>query len=82
MLRSPLLTVWLPILPSLLRSHAGKTGQVNIDALLSTCALHHILSCPRQVNVTADHRIIYGADVAEFLQTLGSIVENPMQLTL
>ena len=35
-----------------------------------------------QVNVTADHRIIYGADVAEFLQTLASIVENPSQLTL
>jgi len=34
------------------------------------------------VNVTADHRIIYGADVAEFLQTLASIVENPAQLTL
>ncbi|CAI5466894.1 unnamed protein product [Closterium sp. Yama58-4] len=34
-----------------------------------------------QVNVTADHRIIYGADLAEFLQTFAKIVENPDQLT-
>ncbi|CAI6007675.1 unnamed protein product [Closterium sp. NIES-65] len=35
-----------------------------------------------QVNVTADHRIIYGADLAEFLQTFTKIVEDPDQLTL
>ncbi|CAI7865363.1 unnamed protein product [Closterium sp. NIES-53] len=35
-----------------------------------------------QVNVTADHRIIYGADLAEFLQTFAKIVEDPEQLTL
>ncbi|CAI5937666.1 unnamed protein product [Closterium sp. NIES-65] len=35
-----------------------------------------------QVNVTADHRIIYGADLAEFLQTFAKIVEDPDQLTL
>ncbi|XP_072977250.1 dihydrolipoyllysine-residue acetyltransferase component 4 of pyruvate dehydrogenase complex, chloroplastic [Typha angustifolia] len=34
------------------------------------------------VNVTADHRIIYGADVAAFLQTFAKIVENPDNLTL
>ncbi|CAL0318100.1 unnamed protein product [Lupinus luteus] len=34
------------------------------------------------VNVTADHRIIYGADLAAFLQTLSKIVENPESLTL
>ena len=36
----------------------------------------------QQVNVTADHRIIYGADLAEFLQTFANVVENPDQLTL
>eukprot|EP00850_Spirogloea_muscicola_P005313 SM000024S07775 [mRNA] locus=s24:409422:412324:+ [translate_table: standard] len=35
-----------------------------------------------QVNVTADHRIIYGADLAEFLQTFAAIVEDPKDLTL
>lgn len=34
------------------------------------------------VNVTADHRIIYGADLAAFLQTLTKIIENPESLTL
>ncbi|WVZ64922.1 hypothetical protein U9M48_014368 [Paspalum notatum var. saurae] len=35
-----------------------------------------------QVNVTADHRIIYGADLAAFLQTFAKIVEDPENLTL
>ncbi|KAF5745274.1 dihydrolipoyllysine-residue acetyltransferase [Tripterygium wilfordii] len=34
------------------------------------------------VNVTADHRIIYGADLAAFLQTFAKIVENPESLAL
>ncbi|KAJ6433587.1 hypothetical protein OIU84_017307 [Salix udensis] len=34
-----------------------------------------------QVNVTADHRVIYGADLAAFLQTLAKIIEDPKDLT-
>ncbi|CAA0809000.1 Dihydrolipoyllysine-residue acetyltransferase component 4 of pyruvate dehydrogenase complex-chloroplastic [Striga hermonthica] len=34
------------------------------------------------VNVTADHRIIYGADLAGFLQTFSKIIENPESLTM
>ncbi|XP_018825347.1 dihydrolipoyllysine-residue acetyltransferase component 4 of pyruvate dehydrogenase complex, chloroplastic-like [Juglans regia] len=34
------------------------------------------------VNVTADHRIVYGADLAAFLRTFAKIVENPESLTL
>lgn len=34
------------------------------------------------VNVTADHRVIYGADLASFLQTLAQIIEDPKDLTL
>lgn len=34
------------------------------------------------VNLTADHRIVYGADAAEFLQSLKAVVENPDSLTL
>lgn len=33
------------------------------------------------VNVTADHRIVYGADLAAFLKTFSKIVENPESLT-
>ncbi|KAM7507617.1 hypothetical protein LguiA_018070 [Lonicera macranthoides] len=35
-----------------------------------------------QVNMTADHRVIYGADLASFLQTLAKIIEDPKDLTL
>uniref|UniRef100_A0A0E0ELT0 Dihydrolipoamide acetyltransferase component of pyruvate dehydrogenase complex n=1 Tax=Oryza meridionalis TaxID=40149 RepID=A0A0E0ELT0_9ORYZ len=34
------------------------------------------------VNVTADHRIVYGADLAAFLQTFAKIIEDPESLTL
>lgn len=34
------------------------------------------------VNVTADHRIIYGADLAAFLQTFSNIIQNPDSLTM
>lgn len=34
-----------------------------------------------QVNVTADHRVIYGVDLAAFLQTLAQIIEDPKDLT-
>nr|XP_016481345.1 PREDICTED: dihydrolipoyllysine-residue acetyltransferase component 4 of pyruvate dehydrogenase complex, chloroplastic-like isoform X1 [Nicotiana tabacum] len=34
------------------------------------------------VNITADHRIIYGADLAALLQTFSKIVENPESLTM
>ena len=35
-----------------------------------------------QVNITCDHRIVYGADAAEFLQSLKAVVENPDSLLL
>ncbi|MBN4004784.1 dihydrolipoamide acetyltransferase family protein [Nostoc sp. LPT] len=36
-----------------------------------------------QVNITSDHRIIYGAHAAEFLQDLAKLIEtNPQSLTL
>ncbi|KAL3367898.1 hypothetical protein AABB24_008996 [Solanum stoloniferum] len=34
------------------------------------------------VNVTADHRVVYGADLAAFLQTFSKIIENPDSLTM
>ncbi|CAI0552413.1 unnamed protein product [Linum tenue] len=34
------------------------------------------------VNVTADHRIVYGADLAAFLKTFSKIIENPESLTM
>jgi pyruvate dehydrogenase E2 component (dihydrolipoamide acetyltransferase) len=36
-----------------------------------------------QVNITCDHRIIYGADAAAFLQDLANLIEtDPQSLTL
>ena len=36
-----------------------------------------------QVNITCDHRIIYGADAAAFLQDLAKLIENdPQSLTM
>ncbi|WOL00564.1 dihydrolipoyllysine-residue acetyltransferase [Canna indica] len=40
------------------------------------------LKSQMQVNVTADHRVIYGADLAAFLQTLATIIEDPKDLTV
>ena len=37
---------------------------------------------PDQVNLTCDHRIVYGAQAAEFLVTLKAVIEDPDQLTL
>lgn len=34
------------------------------------------------VNITADHRVVYGADLAAFLQTFSKIIENPESLTM
>ncbi|PWA85248.1 dihydrolipoamide acetyltransferase pyruvate dehydrogenase complex [Artemisia annua] len=34
------------------------------------------------VNVTADHRIVYGADLAAFLKTFSKIVQEPDSLTM
>lgn len=35
-----------------------------------------------QVNLTCDHRIVYGAQAAEFMITLKQVIEDPDQLTL
>ncbi|NEO00426.1 MAG: 2-oxo acid dehydrogenase subunit E2, partial [Moorea sp. SIO3I7] len=36
-----------------------------------------------QVNITCDHRIIYGTDAAAFLQDLAKLIEtDPQSLTL
>lgn len=48
---------------------AGKDGFFNVKNKM-------------MVNVTADHRIIYGADLAAFLQTFSKIIENPESLTM
>ncbi|RLN30896.1 hypothetical protein C2845_PM05G07330 [Panicum miliaceum] len=52
-------------------SNLGMFGVDRFDAILP----------PGTVNVTADHRVIYGADLAAFLQTLSKIIEDPKDLT-
>lgn len=40
-----------------------------------------LLPLPQMVvNLTADHRTVYGAHAAEFLQTLKAVIESPDQL--
>ena len=34
------------------------------------------------VNLTADHRLVYGASAAEFLQSLKAVIENPEQVCI
>ncbi|OWM65741.1 hypothetical protein CDL15_Pgr015165 [Punica granatum] len=34
-----------------------------------------------QVNVTVDHRVIYGSNLASFLQTMAKIIDDPKDLT-
>lgn len=35
-----------------------------------------------KINLTCDHRIVYGVDAAQFMVTLKSVLENPEQLTM
>ena len=46
---------------------ADAQGRIGVEKQM-TCTL------------TCDHRIIYGADAAEFMSTLKSIIESPDQL--
>ena len=46
---------------------AGVDGRIGVEKQMS-------------VNITADHRIVYGAHAAEFLQTLKEVIENPDSL--
>ena len=34
-----------------------------------------------RINLTCDHRIVYGSQAAEFMQTLKAVLESPDQLT-
>lgn len=34
-----------------------------------------------QMNLTCDHRIVYGTDAANFMLELKAVIENPDQLT-
>lgn len=60
------------------------------DAGIIFCPFNHLFRTSKfhtidresfQVNITADHRVIYGADLAAFLQTLAKIIEDPKDLT-
>jgi len=53
----------------------GSKPVVSVDANGRMCVEKQMT-----VNLTADHRIVYGAHAAEFLQTLKQVIENPDQL--
>ncbi|RMZ55560.1 hypothetical protein APUTEX25_000143 [Auxenochlorella protothecoides] len=46
---------------------AGTDGRIGVEKQMT-------------VNLTADHRIVYGAQAAEFLVTLKAVIESPEQL--
>jgi pyruvate dehydrogenase E2 component (dihydrolipoamide acetyltransferase) len=49
---------------------AGKDGSISVKRQM-------------QVNLTADHRVVYGADGASFLKALTDLIENrPESLAL
>ncbi|KAK2079733.1 hypothetical protein QBZ16_002128 [Prototheca wickerhamii] len=60
-------------------SNLGMFGVQAFDAVLppGTTA---ILAKQMVVNLTADHRVVYGAQAAEFLVTLKKVIENPDEL--
>lgn len=43
---------------------ANEEGMIGVKKIMS-------------VNLTADHRVVYGAQAAEFLQTLKQVIEAP-----
>ena len=64
---------------------AGTTGIIAIGASKPTVTADAAgrIGVERQmaVNLTCDHRLVYGTDAAEFMKTLKSVLENPDQLT-
>ena len=46
-----------------IRDSANSDGSISVKKIM-------------QVNLTADHRVIYGADSASFLRDLASLIEN------
>ncbi|KAE8684438.1 Dihydrolipoyllysine-residue acetyltransferase component 4 of pyruvate dehydrogenase complex [Hibiscus syriacus] len=75
--------------PPVVSSKDGRIGMKNqmqemkiLQRLCLSSSQHLLLYFKNlQVNVTVDHRVIYGADLAAFLQTLAKIVEDPIDLT-
>lgn len=49
------------------------------DGAAGTASVGIAVRNQMQVNLTADHRIIYGADAAKFLQDLANLIENDAQ---
>lgn len=48
---------------------AGEDGRIGVEKQM-------------KINLTCDHRIVYGTDAAEFMKTLKGIIEDPDQLTM
>ncbi len=46
---------------------ADATGRIGVERQM-------------KVNLTCDHRIVYGTDAAEFMLTLKKVIEDPDQL--
>jgi len=55
-----------------------KIGLHSIQSIYCLIDLYDKISVKKimQVNLTADHRVIYGADGASFLKDLANLIEN------
>lgn len=64
---------------------AGTTAILAVAASKPTVVVdekgHFFVAKQMRVNLTADHRLVYGVAAAEFMQTLKEVIENPDQLT-
>ena len=79
------LIVWRCIAVGKLIADAGTTGIIAVGASKPTVTAdaNGRIGVERQmtVNLTCDHRIVYGTDAAEFMKTLKAVIESPDQLT-
>ena len=50
------------------------------SCLSSPAPFPHLPRLQMTVNLTADHRVVYGAHAAEFLLSLKAVIESPDQL--
>jgi pyruvate dehydrogenase E2 component (dihydrolipoamide acetyltransferase) len=73
---------WLLKLPGL--APAGMAGILAVAASKPTVTADAAgrIGVERQMklNLTCDHRIVYGTDAAEFMLTLKGVIEDPEQL--
>ena len=65
--------------------HAGAHGHLAVGELSPRPAVRDgelVVRALMELTLTCDHRILYGADAAEFLSRIRERLENPLSLAL